>query len=1618
MPRLSKIGAAALAAFGWTGLSSVNADVLVVAGGGGGGGIFATYGGGGGGGAGGYRTGTVSLNPTLSYTVTVGAGGSAGTSAPAKGGNGNDSVFSTITSTGGGGAGSGGVGTVTGNNGGSGGGAANDGTNPNAGGSGNTPATSPSQGNNGGSTTSPYSPNFAGAGGGGASAVGANSTSTTGGNGGAGTASSITGSSVTYAGGGGGGTYNGGTVGTGGAGGGGNAGTTGGNNNGNSGTANLGGGGGGGSASTGASNGGQGGSGVVIISYPSPQKFGGGVVTSSGGNTIHTFTTSGTLSPLSALTASTLVVAGGAGGGGGSGQYGCGGGGGAGGYRTSTLTIDTNSIYTVTVGAGGAGGTGSTNPGNGTKGTSGSNSIFYSNTANGGGGGGAASASDTGGITGGSGGGGGAISGTGASGDTPSTSPSQGNSGANSSSNDGGGGGGSAGAGSTVNGGTATSNSITGSSVYYAGGGGASANNASTGGLGGGTSTASQKGGAGDGGAGTPSTPTPRPGGAGTANTGGGGGGGGNTGAGGAGGSGGSGVVIISYPGSTQQMAGGTVTVAGGNVIHTFTSSGYLTPIVLVNNSLRFRSSASASLSRTPTVASNRTTWTWSGWVKRAEITTTERTFFGAGTDGNNFTALAWINDGLYFQNYTSGTQTITNTTAVFRDPSAWYHIVLAIDTTQATAANRAKIYVNGVQQAGFSGTPFSSSQQFWINFTYTHRIGSRQLSSADSFSEQYMTDINFIDGQALTPNSFGTTSDLGVWQPIRYGGSYGTNGFYLPFPSSSVTANYLVVAGGGGGGAGGAGAGGLLTGTTSLNSATSYTVTVGAGGTIGNLTTTGGNGGDSVFNAITSTGGGGGAGGGGPTAGASGGSGGGGTNTGAGGAGTSGQGNAGGAGYTDFASYGLGGGGGGASAAGGSAASGVAGGNGGAGTASSITGSSITYAGGGGGGGSNAGSGYPAGTGGSGGGGNGNSNGSGSSAAANTGGGGGGAGSSGNGGLGGSGIVIVSYAGTQKFTGGTITSAGGNTIHTFTTSGTLTSNIFNDFSPNGNNWTGNNINVSTLGSTYDSMTDVPTLTSATAANYCVWNAVDNANGEVTLKNANLEATRTSASNDWAAARGTMFVSSGKWYFEMLSGMPTAGFYTMGVANASLDLTGDPKSSSNAWVVYLNDGDKYNGSGSAYGSGSSATTDVFQCALDLDNGKIWWGKNGTFFASGDPAAGTNAAFTNLSGQTLAPVAGVYGSSSSNGAIINFGQQPFAYTPPTGFNRLNTFNLPTPTIGATAATTANKYMNIALYTGTGSSQSITGLGFQPDWTWIKERNAAADHGLYDAVRGVQIQLESNNNGAETTETTGLTAFGSDGFTVGALAQLNTSADTYVAWNWKANGAGSSNTDGTITSTVSANTTAGFSIVTYTGTGSNATVGHGLGVAPSMIICRTRDVAGNPWATYHVSIGNTKAIYLNLTNAPDTNSGFWNNTSPTSTVFSVGTLGDVNQSTKLQLAYCFAQVAGYSAFGSYTGNGSSDGPFIFTGFRPRFVMFKGSSIASNWCMLDSSRNTYNLTDATLQANDSAAELTNLSDVDFLSNGIKIRDVVTNDTNVSGQTYIYMVFAEVPLKFSNAR
>ena len=318
---------------------------------------------------------------------------------------------------------------------------------------------------------------------------------------------------------------------------------------------------------------------------------------------------------------------------------------------------------------------------------------------------------------------------------------------------------------------------------------------------------------------------------------------------------------------------------------------------------------------------------------------------------------------------------------------------------------------------------------------------------------------------------------------------------------------------------------------------------------------------------------------------------------------------------------------------------------------------------------------------------------------------------------------------------------------------------------------------------------------------------------------------------------------------------------------------------------------------------------------------------------------------------------------------------------------------------------NEYFNTVLYTGNGATDhAITGVGFQPDFTWIKRRSGAAEHKVNDVVRGAGLELATDTTGAELDRTYFL-SFDTDGFTVnGTVSNYNGNGDTYASWNWLSGGTASSNTDGALASTVSANQTSGFSIVKVTGTSNGATtIGHGLGVAPKMIIKKTTSTTTN-WPVYHASVGASQVAELNLTSA-FSGSSQWGSTAPTTTVFT-----NYTNIGYTEIFYCFADVKGFSKFGSYTGNGSADGTFVYTGFKPAFVIFKSSSLGTtNWQLLDNKRNTFNPQNNHLRPNSSVAEFTNYP-VDFLSNGFKFRNT-DSDNNQSGETYIYMAFAEQP-------
>jgi hypothetical protein len=581
---------------------------------------------------------------------------------------------------------------------------------------------------------------------------------------------------------------------------------------------------------------------------------------------------------------------------------------------------------------------------------------------------------------------------------------------------------------------------------------------------------------------------------------------------------------------------------------------------------------------------------------------------------------------------------------------------------------------------------------------------------------------------------------------------------------------------------------------------------------------------------------------------------------------------------------------------------------------------------------------------------------------------------------------------------------------------------IGKDSSGNGNNWTPSGISV-TAGVTYDSMLDVPVNYSDSGngrGNYAVLNPIQKGS-VVTITSANLQ---FAASSSDSHCPSTIGVKTGKWYCEIFITSAGSGVFgaLVGIVNENASLARYPGGNINGYGYFI-DGLKYTNSvGSTYGN-SYTTNDIIGIALDLDNGKVWFSKNGVWQASGDPVAGTNAAFTGISAvNTWFFACGSSGATTQN---ANFGQRPFTYTPPAGFKALNTNNLPTPSIVNGA-----NFMAATTYPGTAGVQSISNavnnVSFQPDLVWIKSRTpGATNHALFDSVRGVTKYLSSNTTTAETTLAQSLTAFNSNGFSLGTDTTLvNASANSYVAWQWKAGGAAVSNTQGTITSQVSANTTAGFSVVTYTGNqNASATVGHGLGKVPSLIIVKQTGGTTENWYVAHSSLSTNNQLVFNSTTNALPSSGYTdgglaspNSSSTFSFINGSANVNNVNNVTTY-VAYCFAEIAGFSKFGSYTGNGLADGPFVFCGFRPRFVMIKSAGSIWYWRICDTSRNTFNLSDKELYPNVSDIESSAAGKVDIISNGFKIRTGTGSGINDAEQ-YIFMAFAEVPSKYALAR
>jgi hypothetical protein len=580
------------------------------------------------------------------------------------------------------------------------------------------------------------------------------------------------------------------------------------------------------------------------------------------------------------------------------------------------------------------------------------------------------------------------------------------------------------------------------------------------------------------------------------------------------------------------------------------------------------------------------------------------------------------------------------------------------------------------------------------------------------------------------------------------------------------------------------------------------------------------------------------------------------------------------------------------------------------------------------------------------------------------------------------------------------------------------------DVSGNGNHFTDSGLAAN------DQVTDSPTDDADNdIGNYCTMNPL-NLGPHITLANGNLEMTAsdTAHSSNWCA--GTIFPpTTGKWYWEIASATMVEdqglGIFEIETSDLVHGSGMNPTSDSAMYAGELaGGGDMRNRNGTSYESHTPPTTidisnDVIIMAYDADNNRFWsgywdvststaqWMDAGTGF-TGDPVA-------NSGGETITgPVAIIgYARSSTGVCLANFGQLGFVGTPPSGFKKLNTANLPAPTIKD-----PSKFYQTDLFTGTGSElvRTLTdggGGAVKPDLVWIKDRDTSVEHVLTDSARGATKEINPDSSLTETTVAEGLKSFDTSGFTLGTDSNYNASSSLNVAWCWNTQGgAGSSNTAGSInTTTTSVGATQGMSISTFVGTGVAATIGHGLSSAPEFIMVKNRTVVGHDWAVYHKDQNATpEDFYLVLDEAaaPVDAADRWNDTAPTSTLFSLGTADHVNESGGSIVAFCWHGVEGYSKFGSYEGNASSDGPFVWCGFRPAWILIKDIDVSRNWILTDSARAPFNQTNAIMLPDEAGQEETS-NDMDILSNGFKLRDA-HGGTNYAS-TYIFAAFAEFP-------
>ena len=576
----------------------------------------------------------------------------------------------------------------------------------------------------------------------------------------------------------------------------------------------------------------------------------------------------------------------------------------------------------------------------------------------------------------------------------------------------------------------------------------------------------------------------------------------------------------------------------------------------------------------------------------------------------------------------------------------------------------------------------------------------------------------------------------------------------------------------------------------------------------------------------------------------------------------------------------------------------------------------------------------------------------------------------------------------------------------------------------------------------------------ASSGNFCTLNPLTQPNAG-TFKDGNLYFIHTASA--WRTTAGTHGMTSGKWYWEAYqisnlsgNGFPV-GIYDMDsgkfVSNQASDYLGQATSTyGNQYSAYTNSGTyaekRNNGSNTNMTLSIGAGGDVWQCALDIDNGKIWFGKNNSWDNSGNPATGSNASFTSVPTTTWVPVTCSYSNSNSEDYPQNFGQDStfagritaggnadengfgdFKYPVPAGFKAICSGNLPISDDIDPAQTDADiptKQNGAITYTGNGSTQSITGLGFNPGLVWGKMRSPHTyNNMIYDSTRGVGKDASSDRSAAEFTLTNGVTSFDSDGFSIGDESSMNDSGDPIVAWCWRANGGSTSaNSNGNIASVTQANDKAGFSIVTYTGTRTSNgtdTVGHGLATAPEFITHHSLNRTAGKWAQHIGTSSASHIMQLSGTAAETDYSSYGTMSRPTNSVFSINNIDGIGYSATY-VSYCWHSVVGYSKFGTYVGNGNADGPFIYTGFKPSIYFVKVLDATNNWFTYDDKRLGYNGRNDSLNWNSTAVE-DNTYQHDIVSNGFKIRDS-NNATNQSGKIYIYGSWASVPFRYNNTR